>query len=155
MTRPLVGLLSIPALGTLAAALLIASCGEEKSAPTASVSGVTLPARAPDQTYTVRGKIEELPIPGKRRSELRVHHEAIDTFTNGEGKLVGMGAMVMEFPPAKGLSLEGFAVKDTVELTFSVWWDQGAASWFATKLTKLPADTKLTFGPAKPSPSPK
>lgn len=155
MNRQFALLLSVSVLGALAAASLIASCGEEKPAATATVSGVTLPARVPDQTYTVRGQIEELPIPGKRRSELRVHHEAIDNFTNGEGKVVGMGAMIMEFPPAKGVSLEGFAVGDPVELIFSVWWEQGAASWYATKLTKLPADTKLTFGPAKPPSTPK
>lgn len=105
--------------------------------------------RTPDATYTVRGKVTALPDPAKKGSELRVQHEAIDDFRDRNGKVVGMGSMVMEFPPAPGVRIDKLKVGDIVELTFSVWWGE-TPPWEATRIVTLPADTKLEFHKANP-----
>lgn len=105
-------------------------------------------ATPPEAVYTVRGKIESLPEPGKPASELRIQHEPIDNFVGQSGKVVGMDSMTMGFPLAKGVSLEGLAVGDVVEATFEVRW-KSHPRFQTTKLVKLPADTELHFGKAK------
>jgi len=106
------------------------------------------PATVPSATYTTRGEIVELPLADKPATELRLRHEAIDDFQNPTGKVVGMNTMIMEFPPAKGVSLAGLKVGDKVAATFSIWWDQ-SPPWLATKIVKLPADTQLEFRRAR------
>jgi len=102
------------------------------------------PAAAPAASYTTRGEVVALPEKGKPNTELMVKHQAIDDFKNKDGKVVGMSAMTMEFPPEKGIDVTIMAIGDKVELEFAVWWAQ-SPPWLATKLTKLPADTKLEF----------
>lgn len=123
------------------------ACG--KSEPAASA-----PAK-PDQVYSVRAKIDELPQPGRPQSEFRLHHEAIDQFVDGSGKVVGMSSMVMGFALDQTVSTAGLAVGDIVQIEFAVWW-KGAPplrypDYKVTKLTKLPADTPLEFRAASPS----
>lgn len=133
--------------------------GKDKPAETAPPSsGHTPPTRTPDATYTVRGEVTMLPVEGDKRTEFKVHHEAIPTFKNKDGvihkdkdgKEVGMMAMTMEFPPAKGVDLSKLKKGDKVSVTFSVWWGN-SPSWLAVKVEKLPDDTKLDFGAAKPA----
>ncbi len=124
---------------------LLPACGRS---PT-EVRQYDPPARTPDATYVTRAIIDALPIPGDPKTELRAHHEAVDDFKDRTGKIVGMGAMIMDFPPAKGVSLAGLKVGDKVTMTWSVWWDSTPA-WLAVKLEKLPPDTKIEFRKAKP-----
>lgn len=125
------------------------ACG--KSEPAASA-----PAK-PDQVYSVRAKIDELPQPGRPQSEFRLHHEAIDQFVDGSGKVVGMSSMVMGFALDKSVSAEGLKPGDFVQLEFAVWWKGQPPlrypDYKVTKLTKLPADTKLEFRAAVPVPA--
>lgn len=102
----------------------------------------------PSAIYTVRGIVKALPN-AEKRTPLEVQHEAIDNFVNGDGVVVGMPAMIMPFPLAKGVSLDGIEPGDKVEITFAVWW-RPKGHWEATRIVELPADTPLTFGPAKP-----
>lgn len=102
------------------------------------------PAATPAASYTTRGEVVALPEKGKPSTELMVKHQAIDDFKNKDGKVVGMSAMTMEFPPEQGVDVTMLAIGDKVELEFAVWWAQ-SPPWLATKLTKLPADTKLEF----------
>ncbi len=133
----------------LALSTTLAACGgKDKPADPAVAGGHTPPARTPDQTYTVRGEVTMLPVEGDKRTELKVHHEAIPTFKNKDGKVVGMSAMTMEFPPAKGVDLSKLKKGDKVSMTFSVWWGNSPA-WLAVKVEKLPEDTKLDFGAPK------
>lgn len=128
----------------------LSACGESKPGGGAARA----PDRGPPQAqYTVRGKIAQVPVPGRPQTEFQVHHEAIDNFADAEGKVVGMGAMVMGFPLGPGVTLDGLAVGDMVELTFPVWWKDGAPDYFVTAIRKLPPETTLEFRPAKP-PSP-
>lgn len=130
---------------------LVACGGKDKPAED-SAAGQIPPAKTPDATYTVRGEVSSLPVAGDKRTEFRVHHEPIPTFKDKDGKVVGMSAMTMGFPPAKGVDLSKLKKGDKVSLTFSVWWGNSPA-WLAVKVEKLPDDTKLDFSPAKGQPA--
>lgn len=119
----------------------LASTACNRTEPTASRG-------QPSAIYTVRGIVEALPNPEKR-TPLEVRHEAIDNFVDSTGAVVGMHAMVMPFPLAEGVSLEGIEPGDKVELTFAVWWEP-KGHWEATKIVELPPDTPLTFRRANP-----
>lgn len=103
----------------------------------------------PDQTYTTRGRIHDLPDPSRPASGLSVTHEAIDDFIDRDGEVVGMDAMTMPLTPARDLSLEGFEVGDIVQLTFEVRW-QPRPSTRVIEMRKLPAGTELEFRAAQP-----
>jgi Cu/Ag efflux protein CusF len=105
------------------------------------------PTGEPDATYTTRGKVEMLPDPRNAASEFVVHHEPIDDFKNPSGTK-GMNSMSMPFPLARAVSLDGIAVGDVVEITFSHWSKPGNMGYQATKVVELPPDTKLFFGKA-------
>lgn len=94
-----------------------------------------------------------LPQAGNPAAELIVHHEPINDFANPNGTK-GMNSMSMPFPPAKGLSLEGLAIGDPVELTFAYWSTPGSMGYEMTKITKLPPGTELHFGKAGVEASP-
>lgn len=95
-------------------------------------------------TYTVRGRIVSLPSAQDPASELRIHHEAIDTFKSASGEAAPMKAMTMSFPPAKGVSLDGLAVGDAVEFVFRMQWEP-SASMGVTAIKKLPPETGLAI----------
>lgn len=98
----------------------------------------------PDARYTVRGRVEMVPVAGKPQTEFVVHHEAIPDFKRLDGKL-GMNEMSMPFPPAKNLDLSAIAVGDMVELEFAVWMKPGNLHMEATRVTKLAADAQLNL----------
>lgn len=154
---PLVFIFDRAARSALACALLASACvmlgACERSPKVGQIreSTFTAPNSNPDASYVVRGVVTEMPIVGKAGSELRVHHEAIDDFKDDQGKVVGMSAMVMEFPPLKAVDISQLKVGDKVELAFSVWWTQ-LPPWAATKITVLPPETKLEFRPKRPRP---
>lgn len=106
----------------------------------------------PDLTFTTRGKVVMLPDKAKPTSEFQVHHEAIDDFDMGTGKK-GMDSMIMPFPLAKNVSLEGLAVGDIIELTFVVWTTPGIRGYEVTALKELPPETTLEFRKANPTPT--
>jgi hypothetical protein len=104
------------------------------------------PLPPPDQVYTVRGRIEDLPDPSRPASALRIAHEPIRDFKDAEGTTIGMSAMVMEFPVAPGVSLAGVSLRDTVEFDFEVRWSPSRiASWRLTRIVRLPPGTALRF----------
>ena len=137
----------------LLALVSLAACDGSPAKPAATA--VPSKAAAPDKgppsaTYTVRGQVTDVPTPGRPQSDFQVRHEAIDTFADGSGKVVGMGSMAMAFPLAPGVTLEGIAVGDIVEITFPVWWGKSGPDYHVTKIVRLPADTKLEFRRAQP-----
>lgn len=123
--------LSVAALGTLS----LPSCSRSPALP------------PPDQTYTVRGRIEMLPDARKPGSELQIQHEPISTFVNMQGKVQPMDSMIMPFEPAPGVSLNGLGVGDPVEFTFEVRWKSRPAMQL-TRIQKLPDGTQLHLGRA-------
>jgi hypothetical protein len=123
----------IAALLLLAAALGLAACPE--------------PERG--QKNTVRGRVTQLPSvhdPGA----LYLEHEAIDDWVDREGKVVGMYPMVMPFPFAKSISLDGIAVGDVVEAKIRVDWEAEERQVEIVELRELPAGTKLEFRAPEP-----
>lgn len=119
---------------------------------------VITPVRAPSQategtaatqTYHTRGIIKQLPDPKSPTNEFMIQHEAIDTFVNGQGKVVGMNAMTMPFPElGEGISLDGYAVNDKVAFSFTVTWP--GPTWVVDSIEKLAPETEMVFGRAKP-----
>ena len=105
------------------------------------------------RSYTVRGMIT-----GIKPTQLEVRHEAIPTFVDKEGVVVGMKAMTMPFPLGQGVSAEGFAVDDAVMMTFDVDYARQGMPHQITKLehtdplapgsTTQPTDAPATTQPA-------
>jgi Cu/Ag efflux protein CusF len=141
----------------ISSVFLVNCSGKDKPEPAKpaekTVEGHPIPARTPDGTYTVKGEVAGLPVAGDKRTQFRVHHEAIDNFKDREGKTTGMNSMTMDFPPAKGVDLSNLKKGDKVSMTFSVWWGN-TPTWMVTKIEKLPDDTMLTFGKANPPSAP-
>jgi hypothetical protein len=131
-----------------AAALTLPACERNPSEPAPPTPPAPSSRGEPDDTYTVRGQIEQIPTPDKPTSDFIVHHEAIDNFKNPDGTL-GMNSMSMPFPLAKGLRLE-VVPGDIVELQFVVWTKPGHRGYEVRKITKLPPDARLEFRKAAP-----
>ena len=141
--------------------LTLAACGSKNqpsTTPADPLAGLTV------HVYTVRGEIISLPDAAQ---DLQVRHEAIAEFKNPDGSL-GMNTMIMPFWPPQGiptddpriaariagLSLDGLAASDKIELTFDVLWDADnkLVGYYATSVTPLAADTALDFSPLEPAP---
>ncbi len=101
----------------------------------------------PIQRYEVRAELMQLPEGAN--GDLLIRHEAIDGFTDRDGKRVGMDPMSMPFPLAQGLDLAGYAPGDLVHCTLEVDWQQRSPAKI-TAIKKLPAGTKLEYREAKP-----
>ena len=123
-------------LAALLLTLPLAACRDESATP-ATLASLS-------ERYVVRGVLMALPKPGDELRKIQVHHEEIPTFRDMDGKTVGMMEMVMPFPLAESVSLEGFAVGDKLNITFEVQWE-GRPPYRITKLVKLPAETELAI----------
>jgi len=91
-------------------------------------------------SYDTRGIIISLPTEVRT---LQIHHERIEEFVGRSGEIEPMDIMVMPFPLADGVSLDGFSVGDKVALTFEVSWSADNPGHWLTDIEKLPADTEL------------
>jgi hypothetical protein len=132
-----------PAVCCVLVCSALVGCGREEAWPPAAELA------PPDQTYTVRGRITDLPDPARPASGFEALHEAIDDFVWQDGSVRGMHAMVMPFTPARELSLEGFEIGDYVVIVFEVRWRTPPRSRIV-ELRKLPADTELELREARP-----
>ncbi len=112
-------------------------------APLAIVSCDRPSAAAATSTYTVRARVVSLPGASARNKMMTAHHEEISAWDRGDGTK-GMNAMVMPFPLGKGVTLDGIAVGDVIEIVV-VQYAAGAVPYEATSIRKLPRDTKLSF----------
>lgn len=99
--------------------------------------------------YTVRGEVVAMPTADEA---MQIRHEAIPDF-KGPDKM-GMDVMVMPFPFAEGVSIEGIEVGDKVMLTFSVDYEDGWSplEHRVIRYKELPADTELDFTPLPKEP---
>jgi len=96
------------------------------------------------KTYTIRGRIEQLPDPTVKGSMLQIHHERIEDWVNSKGDAKGMNSMIMPFPPMQGVSLDGLAIGDLVE--FKAEFDYSRLPPQRTvSITKLAPDTVLNI----------
>ncbi|MBX3317766.1 MAG: copper-binding protein [Phycisphaeraceae bacterium] len=130
--------------------LLCSACDRAADVKPGAANGAQDPAPI-THTYQTRGIIESLPDRSKPTAELQIRHEAINDFVDGAGKLIGMNAMIMPFPDlAQGVTLEGLAVGDKIEFSFTNTWSGAETSrrprWVIDSISKLPPETELTFG---------
>ena len=120
------------------AAVLLSACAEAEVA-----SG---PGTGP-HTYTLKGRIVEMPAaPG---GEIQLEHEAIHDLVDSRGEKVGMDAMMMFFSLA-GDAGAGFEAGHIVEFDLEIDWKREPLA-IVTRLERLPDDTRLVFGAARPS----
>lgn len=150
MTRTLI---RIPAC-VIALALAVLGSGCEDRPQQASEQPAEKTRGEPTGIYTVRGVVISLPDPKKPGggSDLQIRHERIPEFKDAAGVAIGMNAMIMPFPLAKGVTLDGVAVDDKVEFTFAAWMQPGQRGWELRTIRKLPSDTPLDFTAAGPAP---
>jgi Cu/Ag efflux protein CusF len=140
------------------AVLTLGACERQAERPAPSASGTSstqdqaagaAASTGATQTYHTRGIIKQLPDPKSPTAEFMIQHEAIDTFVNGQGKVVGMNAMTMPFPKlGEGISLDGFAINDKIAFSFTVTWP--GPTWVVDSIEKLAPETEMVFGRAKP-----
>lgn len=129
------------------AAVEISGCSD--GAPPASTA---TPKVVRDDAYPdILGVIEALPVPGQPETTLRIHHQHIPGFKTRENVvnvspdgIPGMKSMVMPFPPAQGVSLDGLEVGDKVRFSFAVHWG-GNPPWEVTKIERLDPSTEIDF----------
>ncbi len=98
----------------------------------------------PPEIYQVRALVRHLPEPDEARPEILVRHEAIPSFKNADGEVVGMETMSMPFPLADTGLIADLEAGDRVELTFEVSW-HGGNPLKVTAIEKLPEGTQLAF----------
>lgn len=125
------------------AALALAGCRDAGRSP-----GATGEAADGLRRYTVRAEIVRVPDAAAGKREVSLRHEAIDDFADANGKVVGMGSMVMPFELAPAVSVDGLGVGDKVEARFAVGWSPPVLR--VEQLRKLPAGTALEFRAARP-----
>lgn len=110
--------------GLLAALALLAGCGEASAPPADTqdkAAGAAKTAGTISAAYTVNGTIRSLPSVNAPGQELMIAHDEIPGFVGPDGRVVGMRAMTMPFPAlADDVSLDGFAIQDTIRFTFVV-----------------------------------
>lgn len=143
--RPVLGAVVFLSVGFGVVSIVPAGCTSRQASPPPAPT-----SRKPDDTYTVRGKVEMLPSPAKPQAEFMLHHEPIPTFKRPDGKL-GMDEMAMPFPVGS-VNLDGIAVGDKVEVEFGVWNRSdrpGFEKFELLTIRKLPEDTELRFAPPK------
>jgi len=132
------------ALAVLASVAVAASCKEAAKAGKGD-------SAASVHRYVVRGEVVGIPAPGARAREIVLRHEAVDDFVDAAGQRVGMDAMVMPFSVGPAEALSEIRVGDKVEAQLLVDWAVPMLQLEHVK--RLPADTRLVFGPARrPSP---
>jgi Cu/Ag efflux protein CusF len=120
--------------------LLAAACGSDKPA-------------APPERYEVKGEIMRLP--SAEKPEVLIRHEAIPTFKDEAGKVVGMEAMTMPFALAEGVVADGLATGDAVEFTLEVNWALDKGPVRVVRLAKSDVIHKMDLegGQLPPTPS--
>lgn len=101
------------------------------------------PAVVPGPTHTVRAKVVGLPAEGDPSSAFTLFHEDINEWLRPDGTK-GMHAMMMPFPLAKGVALDGILVGDKVEVSVRQY-KTGPIPYEVLAIRKLPSDTALTL----------
>lgn len=67
-------------------------------------------------SFTVKGVVKGLPGNGLAKNEILVKHEAIPTYRDEAGNMVGMHPMTMGFYLSEKVSAEGLHVGDSIEM---------------------------------------
>ncbi|QDU34413.1 Copper binding periplasmic protein CusF [Poriferisphaera corsica] len=136
MKRQVLGLLAVGAC--IVVGLNLTGCDKQEQSKTPEV---VMSDVKPAASYEVRGIVKSMPAEG---GKMLLQHEAIPSFKNKKGRVVGMNSMTMPFPVGEGVEMSGLKEEDKVEVTFVVTW--GEKPYYITEIEKLPAETELNFG---------
>jgi Cu/Ag efflux protein CusF len=126
-------------IAACAAALALSlslSCRDRGEEPRQAAAPVQ--PSAPAREYTVRGEIVRV-----GPSEVTIRHEAIPDFADRSGAVVGMNAMVMPFPLARGVDVVGLAPGARVRFRFVMDWERNRMQ--IVEIEPLPQGTPLRF----------
>ena len=123
-------------LVTIAVALAVVACGDEKGSSSARSDDA-------NPAYRVRGVVLEV-----SEDALTLHHEAIDDFVGESGKVTGMDAMVMRFRLAPQLHAVRVGEGDKVEIRFVA--RNVKPRFVIQSLRVLPNEAALHFRAAAP-----
>lgn len=97
----------------------------------------------PDSVYTLRGIIDTLPQIQGPDKYIKIHHEALPSFKNKKGEVVGMPEMIMDFEQiAPGVSMGDLKAGDPIEFTFEVRWEPRTVTRIV-KIVQLPKNVEL------------
>ena len=136
--------LALCVLAFVTATSLVACSDREKGPTDEQVRGEFEAEVCRIVEYTVRGEVVSLPTADEA---MMVRHEAIPEFKEPGG--MGMDVMVMPFPFADGLDIEGIAPGDKLALTFSVDYEEGWSplDYRVIRFEALPQEAQLDFTP--------
>ena len=125
------------------AAVTLIGCTKPAAKPAPSAT----PAAAAERTdvYTTRGEVLALNPDGSAK----VRHEAMPTFKDADGNVLGMKPMAMVFRPSPGASFSDYKPGDKIEMKISIKMPDYDTT--AAPVKKLPADTELDY--SRPAPA--
>ncbi len=137
----------VRAIASFALALGLVACGGGEGE--ADKQGTDKGTPPGPMTYDVRGYVQP-----DMQGMFAIEHEAIDTFVDSSGAVVGMGAMSMSFPLAEGVDISGFRGGDAVRFTFDVRYEP-ITDFVLTSIEPLgTVDPPMRMRPAAPPGSP-
>ena len=110
--------------------------GVTRNGPAVSADPADLPGEATPQDVArtdrysgIRGVV--VGLPDRTGGSVHIDHEAIPSFKWANGDAAGMKQMVMPFPIAEGVSLEGLGSGDGVSFDFVVHWNHDGIPSYA------------------------
>ena len=128
----------------LLAGVSIAGCSKPAAKPVPAAPPAAASAERTD-VYTTRGEVLALNPDGSAK----VRHEAMPTFKDADGNVLGMKPMAMVFRPSPGASFSDYKPGDKIEMKISIKMPDYDTT--AAPVKKLPADTALDY--SRPAPA--
>lgn len=128
----------------LTALVLTAGCGPTPTPPATESAGETADTPSGARTYVVRARVVRINSRA-RPVQIDIEHEAIPELIGPGGEVEGMHSMVMPFPVADGVALDGLAADDFIEIDLSIDWEADRPA-VITAIRPLPASTQLNLG---------
>ena len=129
---------------TLVGVISIAGCSKPAAKPAPAAPPAAESAARTD-VYTTRGEVLAVEPDGSAK----VRHEAMPTFKDADGNVIGMKPMAMIFRPSPGASFAGYKPGDKIEMKMTVKMPDYDTT--AAPVKKLPADTALDY--SRPAPA--
>ena len=125
------------------AAVNLIGCSKPAAKPTPAATPAAAAART--DVYTTRGEVLAVEADGSAK----VRHEAMPTFKDADGNVIGMKPMAMTFRPSPGASFADYKPGDKIEMKMTVKMPDYDTTVAPVK--KLPADTALDY--SRPAPA--
>ena len=128
----------------LIAAVTLVGCSKPAATPAPAAPPAAESAARTD-VYTTRGEV----LAVKADGSAKVRHEAMPSFKDADGNVLGMKPMAMTFRPSPGASFADYKPGDKIEMKMTVKMPEYDTTVAPVK--KLPADTELDY--SRPAPA--